>query len=199
MSETKQSADTTVETRMMKALSHPLRWRILDQLAVGPASPSMIATELGEPLGNVSYHVKILLSYDAIELVETRPVRGALEHVYRAIERPMLNDAQWARLPIAVRRDLFNNVLNGAWEHLVASAKAGELDDAKTHLSWTKLELDDQAYEELSEMLTKVLDRAMELHAETAGRASEAVDGAGAELHQTELAMFHYHRARPSE
>ena len=198
MSETKQSAETGVETRMMKALSHPLRWRILDHLAAGPASPSMIATELGEPLGNVSYHVKILLQYDAIELVETRPVRGALEHVYRAIERPFLNDAQWAKLPLAVRRDLFNNALNGAWEHLVAAARAGGLDDARTHVSWTKLDLDQQAYDELSDMLNKVLDRAMELHAETAGRSTEG-KGEPGELHETELAIFHYHRAPPAK
>ena len=198
MSQTEQSSDPKDETRMMKALSHPLRWRILDALAAGPASPSMIATELGEPLGNVSYHVKILLSYDAIELVETRPVRGALEHVYRAIERPFLSDAQWAKLPLAVRRDLFNNALNGAWEHLVAAARAGSLDDDRTHVSWTKLNLDQQSYDELSDMLNKVLDRAMELHAETAGRAAEG-KGEPAEQHETELAIFHYHRAAPAE
>ena len=71
---------------MMKAMSHPLRMRILDRLIASTASPSAIATDLGEPLGNVSYHVKILLRYGAIELVETRPVRGALEHVYRAVD-----------------------------------------------------------------------------------------------------------------
>ena len=193
MTQTKQSGDATHETRMMKALSHPLRWRILEALAAGPASPSMIATELGEPLGNVSYHVKILLQYDAIELVETRPVRGALEHVYRAIERPFLNDAQWAKLPVTVRRDHFNNALNGAWEHLVDAASDGGLDDEKTHISWTKLDLDQEAYDELSERLVELLERAMELHAETAGRVA---DGAGAETHRTELAIFHYHRAK---
>jgi DNA-binding transcriptional ArsR family regulator len=194
MSQTKQS-DATHETRMMKALSHPLRWRILEALATGPASPSMIATELGEPLGNVSYHVKILLSYDAIELVETRPVRGALEHVYRAVERPLLNDAQWAKLPAAVRRDHFNNALNGAWEHLVAAARAGGLDREKTHISWTRLDLDDQAFDELTERLGRVLERALELHSESAGRVEKFAEDQRPELHSTELTIFHYHRA----
>jgi DNA-binding transcriptional ArsR family regulator len=193
MSQTKQSADASVETRMMKALSHPLRWRILEALNVGPASPSMIAAQLGEPLGNVSYHVKILLSYDAIELVETRPVRGALEHVYRAIERPLLKDAQWARLPAGVRRDHFNNILNSAWEHLVEAARAGGLDDPRTHMSWTKLDLDDRAYDELVDLLNNALDRALQLHAETAGRVS-AGESDPAENRGTELTIFHYDR-----
>ncbi|HEX2128816.1 MAG TPA: helix-turn-helix domain-containing protein [Solirubrobacterales bacterium] len=192
---TEQSADATRETRMMKALSHPLRWRILEALMSGPASPSVIAAELGEPLGNVSYHVKILLQYDAIELVETRPVRGALEHVYRAIERPFLNDAQWAKLPLAVRRDNFNNTLNGAWEHLVEAAKSGGLDAETTHISWTKLDLDQQAYDELTEILSDTLHRALELHAESAGRAVEGADGDDSKTHRTELTIFHYHRA----
>jgi len=82
---------------MMKALAHPLRFRILEQLAAGPASPSAIAEALGEPLGNVSYHVKILLQYEAIELVETRPVRGALEHFYKAIAGPHMS---WTALEL---------------------------------------------------------------------------------------------------
>ena len=154
MSQTEQSAGTGVDTRMMKALSHPLRWRILEHLTAGPASPSMVAARLGEPLGNVSYHVKILLQHDAIELVETRPVRGALEHVYRAV---------------------------------------GGAHDARGHVSWTSLDLDQQAYDELTDTLAMVLDRARELHAETAGRAGTR-KGGPAELHETELAIFHLHR-----
>jgi DNA-binding transcriptional ArsR family regulator len=167
MNQAKQPADTVVETRMMKALSHPLRWRILEHLAAGPASPSMIATELGEPLGNVSYHVKILLSYDAIELVETRPVRGALEHVYRAIERPLTR--------------------------LVETARAGG-NDGTTQVTSTRLELDRKAHDELTELLDQVLDRAKELEADAARRTAEA-QGDAAEHHRTELAIFYFHRA----
>jgi DNA-binding transcriptional ArsR family regulator len=168
MDQVKPSANPTVETRMMKALSHPLRWRILEHLAAGPASPSMIATELDEPLGNVSYHVKILLRYKAIELVETRPVRGALEHVYRAIERPQAR--------------------------LIETARAAGADDARSHVGWTTLDLDQQAYDELSEVLKQTLERAKELHTESATRAAKGSGGDRGEMHETELAIFHYDR-----
>lgn len=71
-----------------KAVAHPLRVRILQTL--GPKdlwSPNGLAAELGEPLGNVSYHVKTLLDYDAVVLVKTEPRRGAVEHFYRSTGR----------------------------------------------------------------------------------------------------------------
>ena len=79
-----------VEQRLAKALSHPLRVRVLTLLNQRVASPSELAEELGAPLGNVAYHVRILLDLDLLELVSTTPRRGAVEHHYRAIERPWL-------------------------------------------------------------------------------------------------------------
>lgn len=66
-----------------KCVAHPLRRRILDALAKGPMSPNEIAEALDERLTNVSYHVRMLAEYGAIELVDTAPRRGALEHYYR--------------------------------------------------------------------------------------------------------------------
>lgn len=86
-----QSKEATIDRRLMKALGHPLRVRALEVLNERVASPSELARELGEPLGNVAYHVKILEENEAIELVRTAPVRGALEHFYRAKVRPWFN------------------------------------------------------------------------------------------------------------
>ena len=74
----------TSATNDAKALAHPLRVRILETIERlgGVASPNQIATELGEPLGNVSYHIKTLLEYGWLELVKTEPRRGAVEHFY---------------------------------------------------------------------------------------------------------------------
>jgi DNA-binding transcriptional ArsR family regulator len=81
---TAKSKEATAEQRLIKALGHPVRIRALQVLNTRVASPSELARELDEPLGNVAYHVKILEENDAIELVRTAPVRGALEHFYRA-------------------------------------------------------------------------------------------------------------------
>jgi DNA-binding transcriptional ArsR family regulator len=58
--------------------------RALAILTEREASPSELAEELGEPLGNVSYHVRLLHELGLIDLVGTTPRRGAIEHHYRA-------------------------------------------------------------------------------------------------------------------
>ena len=67
-----------------KAVSHPLRVEILKTLDGKPRSPKSIAAELGQPIGNVSYHVTVLRDLGAVELTGTTPARGAVEHFYRA-------------------------------------------------------------------------------------------------------------------
>jgi predicted transcriptional regulator len=57
-------------------------------LDAGEASPKELAGQLGEKLGNVSYHVRILARLGLIELVRETPRRGAVEHHYRATPRP---------------------------------------------------------------------------------------------------------------
>ncbi len=71
------------DSQAAKALAHPLRAQILSELTE-EASPKTLARRLKQPLGSVSYHVGVLEHLGCIELTRTRPVRGALEHFYRA-------------------------------------------------------------------------------------------------------------------
>jgi len=75
------------EERLAKARAHPLRARILADLERQTSSPRELSDELGEPLGNVSYHVRQLAGLGLVRLVRTTPRRGALEHHYRAVGR----------------------------------------------------------------------------------------------------------------
>ena len=77
----------TTDPRLEKALSHPLRARILADLERQTSSPRELSDELGEPLGNVSYHVRRLAGLGLVKLVKTTPRRGAVEHHYRAVTR----------------------------------------------------------------------------------------------------------------
>ena len=92
-----------LEQRLFKALAHPLRFQALIILSERVASPNELSKELGEGLSQVSYHVKVLLESDCIELVKTEPRRGAVEHYYRATSRAFLSDDEWATLPDSVR------------------------------------------------------------------------------------------------
>lgn len=77
-------SDRVIDQRLVKAVSHPLRVEILEAfVGQGELSPTQIATQLDEKLGNVSYHVKVLRDCEVIELARTRQRRGALEHFFR--------------------------------------------------------------------------------------------------------------------
>jgi DNA-binding transcriptional ArsR family regulator len=82
----------------IKAMGHPLRAEILHILSERTASPAEMARELGAELSNVSYHAKQLVAFECAELVDIQVVRGALEHFYRATERPLIDLEEWLTL-----------------------------------------------------------------------------------------------------
>lgn len=74
-----------VDARVVKALGHPTRVRILNVLRDRElASPVELSAELGVALGTVGYHVRRLEQLGFIELASRTQRRGAVEHHYRA-------------------------------------------------------------------------------------------------------------------
>ena len=191
-----QAEPAAVDVRVIKALGHPLRQRILQSLNREVASPSELASKLGEPLGNVSYHVKILEGCEAIELVRTAPVRGALEHFYRATMRARLEEEHWTLLPESIRKELFDQTIQQIWTNMKGASEVGGFEDPKTAVAWVDLELDDEAYGQLTDELGALLDRAMDLQAESAVRLAKLEEEERQEaIHRTEMALLHFHRA----
>jgi DNA-binding transcriptional ArsR family regulator len=76
----------STDNRLAKALSNTLRAQALSLIAEGVASPKAIAAELDLDVRTVAYHVRVLCKLECIELVETQPRRGAVEHIYRVAE-----------------------------------------------------------------------------------------------------------------
>jgi DNA-binding transcriptional ArsR family regulator len=181
-------AGETSEARIAKALAHPLRARILQRLGERVASPGDLAVELGAPLGVVSYHVRMLRDYECVELVRTEPVRGALQHFYKATARPSLGDAQWRTLPTTLRGELIGETIQGLVDDLAAAADAGRLDDPDVVLKRTPLELDERGRRKLNKLMAKTLDQALSIAAESAERGS-------ADPIATELGLLHFQRA----
>ena len=120
-----------ITQQLAKALAHPLRVRILSSLHKGISSPNQLAQELGEPLGNVSYHVKTLLEYDCVELVKTEPRRGAVEHFYRATDRAFLSDSDWAKIPASARKGISGSILESIGQSATEAMAEGTIEARK--------------------------------------------------------------------
>lgn len=80
----------SIDQRLAIAHSNPLRTQALQLIADGVASPKAISRELGLDVRTVAYHVRVLRNLGCIELVETQPRRGAVEHIYKIVEESSL-------------------------------------------------------------------------------------------------------------
>jgi DNA-binding transcriptional ArsR family regulator len=69
----------------MKALAHPLRWRILRETLDVPLTNKQLAQRLGRDPGTVLHHVRVLVDGGFLAGQDVRAGnRGALERPYRA-------------------------------------------------------------------------------------------------------------------
>ncbi|GII59997.1 transcriptional regulator [Sphaerisporangium krabiense] len=56
------------DSRVLAALAHPLRRRLMDALKVyGPCTASMLADHTGQAVANVSHHLRVLASGELVE------------------------------------------------------------------------------------------------------------------------------------
>jgi DNA-binding transcriptional ArsR family regulator len=178
-----------LDEALLKAISHPLRHRLLGLLDNRVASPNELARELELPLGRVSYHIRLLADLGAIELVRTEPRRGALEHFYRAVTRGWFSEEDWARLPRSARRGIVGQSLQRIFSDVTAAVDAGGFDGPASQVTRTALELDEKGLEEVTKVIATATERVNQINAESAGRRG------GATGVTTELALLHFERS----
>lgn len=171
---TKTQGRKASENRI-KAMSHPLRASILRMLSERTASPAEMARELDEELSNVSYHTKQLVEFECAELVSTRPVRGALEHFYRATERHLIDAEEWEELDPVMAEDLLCEIVQKMLDDFVASRRAGVVgSDEHFHLTRTLMALDEQGMQEALEVHERARLEIAEIQARSAARMVES-------------------------
>jgi DNA-binding transcriptional ArsR family regulator len=179
-----------LDERLAKALSHRLRVQILQRLEeAGEASPKELAQALGEPVGNVSYHVRILRELDCVELVRTEPRRGALAHFYRATVSAWLDDEQWAGLPAAFRREALSRTLSEIVEQAATASREGGFDGPEAHVSRVEFTVDPKGLAQITALLDKTLEAVRRIAA--ASNRGRAKSGRTSAMIATEVAVMH--------
>lgn len=183
------SFSNPLDARLLKALAHPLRARILESITDrGEASPVELARELDQPLATVSHHARVLRDLGCIELTRTEPRRGAVEHYYRSVLRPLLDDAQWEQLSLMERRGLAGQLVRRIFEAASAAGAAGGFDAAGAHVARVPLALDERGWEELSKVVADLLSTAQTIQERSDARRRAEGDDA----RPSELAILHF-------
>lgn len=173
----------SIKASLAAIVAHPLRARVLGFLSEFTASPRQIATAFGKEVGHVNYQVKKLEELGFVELVGERPVRGAVEHFYRAIERPWIDAEELAQLDQAERNAFALHVNQLGFTDAAAALSTGVFSSRPDNIfARFPLVLDEEGWRKASKAHDDLLELLTEIKAESDGRrAVTQEDGIRAE------------------
>jgi hypothetical protein len=151
-------------------LSHPLRVRMLeiandvDISAVsfvrrGFASALLDHLDEGTAVSQVAYHFRKLLKAGCVEIVEHHVRRGAVENVYRGVARARFTAEEWKSLDKARRAEISGVVIQALMARAESAMLEGTFDARDDRwLAWVKMALDQQGWDEICELCTRMMD-----------------------------------------
>jgi DNA-binding transcriptional ArsR family regulator len=172
-----KTASTSMETTLAAIVAHPTRARCFSILAERTASPVEIAQEIGKDVGHVGYHVRKLQEMNLIELVDERPVRGAVEHFYRALVRPFVTEKEFEDQTIE-EREIFTRYFLQLHIADIARAMDEHTMDARVN-RWvirTPLVVDEDGFDELAALHAELYERTLDIQARSDERRTGTED-----------------------
>jgi DNA-binding transcriptional ArsR family regulator len=158
------------DPRWLRAISHPIRIRLLAMLDEEAASPVILASKLNQPLGTIAYHVRTLYDLGLLKLVSTRQRRGATEHYYKTTGHPQSSEEAWEGLDTISKQRLLTALIAKATDYATRSAAAGGFDAKEAHISTNALKLDQKGWDALAKESKKWLAKAEQIERESAER-----------------------------
>ncbi|HSS59642.1 MAG TPA: winged helix-turn-helix domain-containing protein [Solirubrobacteraceae bacterium] len=158
------------DPRLVKALAHPLRIRILGILEQRSATPKELAELLDVQLENLSYHVRTLRDFGFIKLERRRMVKGAVEHRYGIVARPRITAEVWQQLPALVREALDSASLGQIWDVVTRAATQNKMSRPESHMARRVARLDEQGFAEMSKVVGQTVDKLLEIEKQSAQR-----------------------------
>jgi DNA-binding transcriptional ArsR family regulator len=194
-----QAGSTVVGQRLAKALTHPLRIKILVELNKRAMSPTQFTNEfysfLVEQKGSsgasrsagethralcryVARHFRRLEELKCIELVEIKTGgrrRGGKEHVFRAIQRVLFDASSWLAVPDSHRERVTAAAFTTYFDQVAQAMQAGTVDArGDRHFTWTALHYDEQGWKEMAADIDALFVRSLELRVEAALRMAKS-------------------------
>jgi DNA-binding transcriptional ArsR family regulator len=165
---------------LMRAAANPVRVQAFSIIAERVASPKEIAQQLGiRDVSQVNYHVEILRNLGLIELVGTKKNRGATEHFYRSVQRPLVSEEEWREFSSEERENFTTLAVQLVLMDIARSIQAGILDQrVDRHLTRTPFQVDQEGWRELVQIHLEAFHRSMEVQARSDERRRRSRDPA---------------------
>ncbi len=168
----KWSDPEPIDQQLVTALGYSLRVKILQILNEREASPKELAAILKEPIGSISYHVRVLKECEVVKLVRTDPQRGAYEHFYRAEPRSFIGHQDWRKVPRSLRGSVTASSLKTFMAKVIVALKAGTIDGRDdTPFSWFGISVDKVGWKQVVEIMKATTAQLKAVHEQSQQRA----------------------------
>jgi hypothetical protein len=169
--ERKKRIKLPLERRLGRAMSHPLRAKLLAMLNTNPASASELEEILPEPLSNISYHVRELWLWGLVEVVGREQVRGATKTRYRGITKMQLSDNVVKGMPAESKDGIIVEAVKEAFTRARAAVEAGTFTKHdNSHIITAIPDLDEQGWEEVADLIADTYAKVNDIAAEAVNR-----------------------------
>ncbi len=173
-------------------LGHYIRVHALIILNEGTYTAAQIAEIMGEPLNNVSNHVRELLDAGSIEIAKTVQKGNLVQHYYRAVEISFYSKAEAEQLTYEERQVTAGLLVQQASAEAMAALYAGKLADPRAVVSWDWHNVDQQGREDLEDEEKRFLERVQEIEVEATNRRAKSGEDAQSIL----ITLLGYERGR---
>lgn len=185
-----------VSPQLAAALSHPTRVGVMSVLVEGPASPRQLAAEIGEPLNNVTYHVKQLRNLGVIELDRTEQRAGGrvIERFYRATQRAYFDDDAWEVLSDRERLGVIWSVVQLISKDVSTAMTSGTFFEGyDANISRSPLTVDPAGWDEITDLVSRATRELFEIEKRVEERRAE---GGEADIH-AKVEILHFRSPAP--
>lgn len=168
---TTSSASLAGQSELIKIVVHPLRIRCLIAMAERETSTTKLAHELGVNVGTLWAHVRRLEEAGLIEEVHSESVRGSREYFYKAVQRPLTTDEETAEMTPQDRLKWAERVVQMIMADAAYAIEEGTFAERPDHNAIRfPAHLDQQGWEDVTNVYTEAFEKALEIEAESTGR-----------------------------
>jgi DNA-binding transcriptional ArsR family regulator len=159
--------------RLSAVFGEPIRLKLLSALgAESGLGADTLADRVGEPVHKVRRHLNVLISLGLVEVVGTEGRRGAMKR-YFAVNRSeaWIGGTDYAHLSLQERRRGDIGILRLIFEGATRAASSPSLGERSNEvLANISERVDEQGWQELSELHQEMLERAVEVVASSRAR-----------------------------
>jgi Helix-turn-helix domain len=161
------------------AISHPVRFRIITAMNAPErnASPKELAKEFDLDVKRVAYHVRELVALGFLELVDTEPRHGSIEHVYRPVQGFRAWWHEWSELFPAFKRVVAASALGLGVEAIGASIDSGKFEAREDSvLAQDTFRTDERGAQKAAKVLYKAVEDLLAISIDAKARLAESED-----------------------